>query len=91
MTRCRLLLHILDAHLSPVAHLLAGSSPSPPPQVSSLQEQLHSASLDHQSCTQQNLQLQLSLQQQQNMLTDSTAHISELEESQSQLQAQVSR
>lgn len=61
-----------------------------PPQVSSLQEKLHSARLVCQSSSEQNLQLQLSLQQQQTMLTESTAHISELEESQSRLQTQVS-
>ncbi|XP_044076253.1 coiled-coil domain-containing protein 18 isoform X2 [Siniperca chuatsi] len=58
--------------------------------VSSLQEKLHSAGLVCQSSSEQNLQLQLSLQQQQTMLTESAAHISELEESQSQLQTQVS-
>ncbi|XP_022610747.1 coiled-coil domain-containing protein 18 [Seriola dumerili] len=58
--------------------------------VSSLQEKLHSTSLVCQSSSEQNLQLQLSLQQQQTMLTESTAHISELEEGQSQLQRQVS-
>uniref|UniRef100_A0A4W6FE73 Coiled-coil domain containing 18 n=1 Tax=Lates calcarifer TaxID=8187 RepID=A0A4W6FE73_LATCA len=58
--------------------------------VSSLQEKLHSTSLVCQSSSEQNLQLQLSLQQQQTMLTESTAHISELEENQSQLQRQVS-
>ncbi|XP_075954725.1 coiled-coil domain-containing protein 18 isoform X1 [Anarhichas minor] len=58
--------------------------------VSSLQEKLHGATLVCQSSNEQNLQLQLSLQQQQTMLTESTAHISELEESQSQLQKQVS-
>ncbi|GLD51194.1 coiled-coil domain-containing protein 18 isoform X1, partial [Lates japonicus] len=56
--------------------------------VSSLQEKLHSTSLVCQSSSEQNLQLQLSLQQQQTMLTESTAHISELEENQSQLQRQ---
>ncbi|XP_060899410.1 coiled-coil domain-containing protein 18 [Labrus mixtus] len=58
--------------------------------VSSLQEKLHRASLECQSSSEQNLQLQLSLQQQQTMLAESTAHISELEESQSQLQTEVS-
>ncbi|CAJ1071872.1 coiled-coil domain-containing protein 18 [Xyrichtys novacula] len=58
--------------------------------VFSLQQKLHSASLVCQSSSEQNVQLQLSLQQQQTMLTESTAHISELEESQSQLQTQVS-
>ncbi|KAM7379087.1 hypothetical protein PAMP_004661 [Pampus punctatissimus] len=58
--------------------------------VSSLQEKLHSTSLVCQSSSKQNLQLQLSLQQQQTMLTESTARIAELEESQSQLQRQVS-
>ncbi|XP_031153874.1 coiled-coil domain-containing protein 18 isoform X2 [Sander lucioperca] len=58
--------------------------------VSSLQEKLHGLSLVCQSSSEQNLQLQLSLQQQQTMLTESSAHISELEESQSQLQKQVS-
>lgn len=61
----------------------------PLPQVLSLQEKLHSASLVCQSSGEQNLQLQLSLQQQQTMLTESAARISELEESQSQLQTQV--
>ncbi|XP_062284878.1 coiled-coil domain-containing protein 18 isoform X1 [Scomber scombrus] len=61
-----------------------------PLQVSSLQEKLHTASLDCQTSSEQNLQLQLSLQQQQTMLTESTARIAELEESQSQLQRQVS-
>uniref|UniRef100_A0A665UH12 Coiled-coil domain containing 18 n=1 Tax=Echeneis naucrates TaxID=173247 RepID=A0A665UH12_ECHNA len=58
--------------------------------VSSLQEKLQSTSLVCQSSSEQNLQLQLSLQQQQTMLTESTSRISELEESQSQLQSQVS-
>ncbi|KAF3858777.1 hypothetical protein F7725_011978 [Dissostichus mawsoni] len=48
--------------------------------VSSLQEKLHSTTLVCQSSGEQNLQLQLSLQQQQSMLTESSAHISELEE-----------
>lgn len=61
-----------------------------PPQVSSLQEKLQGANLVCQNSGEQNLQLQLSLQLQQTMLTESTAHISELEESQSQLQKQVS-
>lgn len=73
------------------AHFSGWSSPLLlPPQVSSLQEKLHRAGLVCQSSSEQNLQLQLSLQQQQTMLTESAAHISELEESQSQLQAQVS-
>ncbi|KAF3699148.1 Coiled-coil domain-containing protein 18 Sarcoma antigen NY-SAR-24 [Channa argus] len=58
--------------------------------VTSLQEKLHSTSLVCQNSSEQNLQLQLSLQQQQTMLTESTARISELEESQSQLHKQVS-
>ncbi|KAM9719760.1 coiled-coil domain-containing protein 18 isoform 1-T1 [Menidia menidia] len=58
--------------------------------VASLQEKLHSAGLLCQSSTEQNLQLQLSLQQQESMLTESTARVSELEESQSLLQRQVS-
>nr|XP_020471831.1 coiled-coil domain-containing protein 18 isoform X2 [Monopterus albus] len=57
--------------------------------VASLQQKLHSASLVCQSSSEQNLQLQLSLQQQTTMLTESTVRISELEESQSQLQKQV--
>ncbi|XP_068458861.1 coiled-coil domain-containing protein 18 [Clinocottus analis] len=58
--------------------------------VSSLQEKLHGASLVCHSSSEENLQLQLSLQRQQTMLTESTAHISELEESQNQLLEQVS-
>ncbi|XP_058484472.1 coiled-coil domain-containing protein 18 isoform X2 [Solea solea] len=58
--------------------------------VSSLQEKLHSTSLVCQRSTEENMQLQLSLQQQQTMLSESTARISELEDSQSQLQRQVS-
>ncbi|XP_047446699.1 coiled-coil domain-containing protein 18 isoform X1 [Mugil cephalus] len=58
--------------------------------VSSLQEKLHSTSLVCQSSSEQNLQLQFSLQQQQTMLSESTARVSELEESQSQLHTQVS-
>lgn len=58
--------------------------------MSSLQEKLRSATQVCQSTNEQNLQLQISLQQQQTMLADSTAHISELEESQSQLQTHVS-
>ncbi|CAB1429621.1 unnamed protein product [Pleuronectes platessa] len=58
--------------------------------VSSLQERLHSTSLECQRSSEQNLQLQLSLQQQQNMLTEGTAHISDLEDNQCQLQRQVS-
>lgn len=59
-------------------------------QLSSLQQKLQSTSLVCQSSTEHNLQLQLSLQQQQTMLTESTARVSELEESQSRLQRQVS-
>ncbi|XP_037537935.1 coiled-coil domain-containing protein 18 [Nematolebias whitei] len=58
--------------------------------VSFLQEKLHSTSVVCQSSSEQNLQLQVSLQQQQAMLTESTARVSELEESQSQLEKQVS-
>lgn len=58
--------------------------------MSILQEKLCSANQVCQSTSEQNLQLQLSLQQQQTMLTESTAHISELEESQNQLQTLVS-
>lgn len=58
--------------------------------MSILQEKNHSATQVCQSTNEQNLQLQLSLQQQQTMLTESAAHISELEESQNQLQTQVS-
>ncbi|KAM8849404.1 coiled-coil domain-containing protein 18 isoform 2-T5 [Spinachia spinachia] len=58
--------------------------------VSSLQEKLQGANVVCQNSSEQNLQLQLSLQLQQAMLTESTAHISELEESQSELQKQVS-
>ncbi|XP_008431594.1 coiled-coil domain-containing protein 18 [Poecilia reticulata] len=58
--------------------------------MSCLQEKLHSTSLVCQSSSEQNLQLQESLQQQQTMLTESTARVSELEESQSHLQRQVS-
>lgn len=64
-------------------------APSSSSQLSSLQEKLHTASLDCHSSGEQNLQLQLSLQQQQTMLTESTTRITELEESQSQLQRQV--
>ncbi|XP_051944107.1 coiled-coil domain-containing protein 18 isoform X1 [Hippocampus zosterae] len=59
-------------------------------QVRSQQEKLHDATQVAQTSSEQNLQLQLSLQQQQTMLTESTARIAELEESQSQLQQQVS-
>lgn len=59
-------------------------------QVSSLQEKLHSTTLVCQSSSEENLQLQLSLQQQQTMLTESSARVSELEESQSHLHRQVS-
>ncbi|XP_054625230.1 coiled-coil domain-containing protein 18 isoform X1 [Dunckerocampus dactyliophorus] len=58
--------------------------------VCSLQEKLHGVTRVAESSSDQNLQLQLSLQQLQTMLTESTARISELEESQSQLQLQVS-
>ncbi|XP_068605304.1 coiled-coil domain-containing protein 18 [Brachionichthys hirsutus] len=58
--------------------------------VSSLQEKLQSVRLICQSSTEQNVQLQLSLQRQQTMLTESSTRISELEESQSQLQSRVS-
>uniref|UniRef100_A0A8D3A116 Coiled-coil domain containing 18 n=1 Tax=Scophthalmus maximus TaxID=52904 RepID=A0A8D3A116_SCOMX len=58
--------------------------------MSSLQEKLHSTSLACQRSSEQNLQLQLSLQQQQTMLTESTHRIADLEESQCQLQGQVS-
>ncbi|XP_019733265.1 coiled-coil domain-containing protein 18 [Hippocampus comes] len=59
-------------------------------QVRSQQEKLHDATRVAQASSEQNLQLQLSLQQQQTMLTESTARIAELEDSQSQLQQQVS-
>lgn len=62
-----------------------------PFQMTSLQEKLHSTSLVCQRSSEHNMQLQLSLQQQQTMLTESTARISELEENQSQLQKQVGR
>ncbi|XP_061150911.1 coiled-coil domain-containing protein 18 [Syngnathus typhle] len=58
--------------------------------VCSQQEKLHGVTRVAQSSSEQNLQLQLSLQQQQTMLSESTARIAELEESQSQLQQQVS-
>ncbi|XP_047223128.1 coiled-coil domain-containing protein 18 [Girardinichthys multiradiatus] len=58
--------------------------------LSSLHEKLHSTSLVCQSSSEQNLQLQMTLQQQQTMLTESTARVSELEETQSKLQRQVS-
>lgn len=60
-----------------------------PFQVSSLQEKLRSTSLVCQRFTDENLQLQLSLQQQQTMLTESNTRISDLEECQSQLEGQV--
>ncbi|XP_032421584.1 coiled-coil domain-containing protein 18 isoform X1 [Xiphophorus hellerii] len=72
----------LNTHTCPLSLLLF--------QMSRLQEKLHSTSLVCQSSSEQNLQLQESLQQQQTMLTESTARVSELEESQSQLQRQVS-
>ncbi|XP_077393979.1 coiled-coil domain-containing protein 18 [Festucalex cinctus] len=59
-------------------------------QLFSQQEKLHSVTWVAQSSSEQNLQLQLSLQQQQTMLTESTARIAELEDSQSQMQQQVS-
>ncbi|XP_061797230.2 coiled-coil domain-containing protein 18 [Nerophis lumbriciformis] len=58
--------------------------------VCSLQEKLHGLTRVAESASDQNLQLQLSLQQLQTMLTDSTTRIAELEESQSQLQRHVS-
>ncbi|KAM9789151.1 coiled-coil domain-containing protein 18 [Neosynchiropus ocellatus] len=58
--------------------------------VSSLQEKLHTSSLLCSSTGEQNLQLQLSLQQQQNMLTENMGRIAELEESQSLLLSKVS-
>lgn len=61
----------------------------PVPQTLSLQEKLRGATLVCRSADEQNVQLQLSLQQQQAMLTESAARVSELEESQSQLQTQV--
>lgn len=61
----------------------------PAPQTLSLQEKLRGATLVCQRGDEQNVQLQFSLQQQQAMLTESAARVSELEESQSQLQTQV--
>nr|XP_057923330.1 coiled-coil domain-containing protein 18-like isoform X1 [Doryrhamphus excisus] len=58
--------------------------------VCSLQEKLNGVTRVADSSSDQNLQLQLSLQQLQTMLTESTARIAELEDSQSQLQQQVS-
>ncbi|XP_061775837.1 coiled-coil domain-containing protein 18 isoform X2 [Nerophis ophidion] len=58
--------------------------------VCSLQEKLHGLTRVAESASDQNLQLQLSLQQLQTMLTESTTRIAELEESQSQLQRHVS-
>ncbi|XP_077581432.1 coiled-coil domain-containing protein 18 [Stigmatopora nigra] len=58
--------------------------------VFSQQETLNGVSRVAQSSNEQNLQLQLSLRQQQTMLTEGTARIAELEENQSQLQQQVS-
>lgn len=59
------------------------------PQTLSLQEKLRGATLVCRSADEQNVQLQLSLQQQQAMVTESAARVSELEESQSQLQTEV--
>ncbi|XP_077470661.1 scinderin like b isoform X3 [Stigmatopora argus] len=58
--------------------------------VFSQQETLNGVSRVAQSSSEQNLQLQLSLRQQQTMLTEGTARIAELEENQSQLHQQVS-
>ncbi|CAN9503205.1 unnamed protein product [Ophioblennius macclurei] len=59
-------------------------------QASSLQEKLCNARLVCESSGQQNLQLQLSLQQQKTVLAESADRVSELEESQSRLKQQVS-
>ncbi|KAM6948763.1 LOW QUALITY PROTEIN: coiled-coil domain-containing protein 18 [Aplochiton taeniatus] len=59
-------------------------------QLSSLQDNLASATLLHRTSTEQNLQLQVTLQQQQGMLQEGGRHIAELEENQSLLQTQVS-
>ncbi|KAJ3595534.1 hypothetical protein NHX12_004837 [Muraenolepis orangiensis] len=58
--------------------------------IACLQEELRGTGLVCESSTQQTVQLQLSLQQQQAMLTESSARIAELEDSQSLLQKQVS-
>ncbi|XP_061550593.1 coiled-coil domain-containing protein 18 isoform X1 [Phycodurus eques] len=59
-------------------------------EVCSQQEKLHGVTRVAQSSSEQNVQLQLSLQQQRTMLTDSSARIVELEDSQSHWQQQVS-
>lgn len=58
-------------------------------QTVTLQEKLRSATVACRSVGEENVQLQLSLQQQQAMLAEGAARVSELEEIQTQLQTQV--
>lgn len=58
-------------------------------QLSQLQEDLRRKCVAYQSSSEENLQLQHSMQNQHTMLQESTSRIAQLEESQSQLQSQV--
>jgi len=58
-------------------------------QQSQLQEELRRKCVAYQSSSEENLQLQQSMQNQHTMLQESTSRIAQLEESQSQLQSQV--
>lgn len=58
-------------------------------QLSQLQEELRRKCVAYQSSSEENLQLQHSMQNQHTMLQESTSRIAQLEESQSQLQSQV--
>ncbi|KAM9440276.1 coiled-coil domain-containing protein 18 isoform 1-T1 [Clarias gariepinus] len=60
-------------------------------ELSVLQEALRSRALACESSTEENLQLQRSMQRQHTMLQDSTGRIAQLEDSQSHLQSQVSQ
>lgn len=58
-------------------------------QLSQLQEELKRKCVAYQSSSEENLQLQHSIQNQHTMLQESMLRIAQLEESQSQLQSQV--
>ncbi|KAA0719027.1 Coiled-coil domain-containing protein 18 [Triplophysa tibetana] len=60
-------------------------------ELSELQEELRRKCLAYQHSSEENLQLQNSIQNQHTMLQESTSRIAQLEESQSQLQSQVSQ
>lgn len=68
-----------------------GSSSVLCPQVEALQAEMRGSSLVCQSSSEQNLQLQHTVQRQQTMLQESTSRVAELEDRQALLLEQVDR